>query len=283
MILLILISTLSAVFAQPGVRTRRGIRLLSDNAAEEYLLNAQRPEYEISANSLTPEELSAGISYTGNSDFSTLNLDGSYTLNKNLLLGAGLDLFNSQYNLRDVKKSGIGDGYVSLSYTYQKTEDLIYSGGIMAKIPIATKKNDLGTGKPDIHFGLANYFNTGSISFQSSVTLGLLSKQDFPNAADSTATPQIQRAIDSLKSAYDYNIEPAITFNFSPEIDLNENVALYCGLSFTRNMRLNYNSSVAYFGLNVTPANAISFTAGYTAGISNYKGNYFNLGFSYIK
>ncbi len=272
-----------ALIAQGNGNGRNRIRAAAEDAAKEYLLNASRPEYDVNTDLLSAKEMTANISFSGNSDYTTFSVDADYGLSRSFFISAGLDVFNSQYNLKDVRKSGIGDGFISLGYHKDVSDNFSLVGQIIAKIPLATTKNNLGTGKPDLHLGAAQISNFGSFGLETSVLLGLLSRLDFPALNDSAVFTPVQRAIDSLKGAYDYNIEPAITIDISPSINLSDNFSIYAGMSFNRNMRLNYNTASGYAGLNYNVSDAISLNGGFNAGILNYTGNSFNLSFSYYK
>ncbi|CAN5593245.1 hypothetical protein BH10BAC5_BH10BAC5_07320 [soil metagenome] len=273
----------SSSIAQGNGNGRNRIRLAANDAAKEYLLNASRPDYEVNTNLLFAKDLTTSIDLTGGSDFTTLSLNADYGLSNSLMISAGMDFFNSQYNFRNVRKSGIGDGYILLGYHRDINENLSLISQISAKIPFAAVIKNLGTGKPDLHIAAAQISNFGNFGFQTSISLGLLSRVDFPLAEDSLVFTPVQRAIDSLKAAYDYDIESTFTIDISPSINLSENVNMYAGMNFNRNMRLNYNTSIGYLGMGYNVSDAVYLSGGYSFGILNYTGNSFNLGLTYYK
>lgn len=255
----------------------------SSDQVRDFLLDASRPDYDINTDIIDAKVFSSDISGSGNSDFTTLNLDINYGLSRSFILSAGIDILNSQYNYKDVRKSGVGDAFLSLRYHKDVNKYLSIISDVYTKLPIASTKKDLGTGKPDLYFGLALISDAGVFGIQSTFSVGLLSKQPFPSSADSTVFPALQNAINSYKADYDYNIEPVFSVDLCPNIDLSDNVNLYAGLDYARNTRLNFNTATFYSGISYTIIKALNLNAGFNAGVLNYTDSSFNVGLTFYK
>ena len=245
----------------------RGNRLLDilGQTAYSYLLNANRPGYGVDA--FTTEKgkinLSLGVSYSD--EVIDIPVSVSYGLTDNLEISGGLSPYTESYNFQGSKISGLGDSYLGLKYSFFETEYFIHGVQGIVKLPSASQSKELGTGKADFYFGLAQGYVNGNFGYDLSIELNLLQRRDFPNAKKYPAV--IQNQIDSAKSSYNYSIEPEIVISAGPSIDISKYVSMYAGYSFARNTRLNYNSHSIYGGLGFMLSKRMGLSLGSSYGL----------------
>lgn len=245
----------------------RGNRLLDilGQTAYSYLLNANRPGYGVDA--FTTEKgktnLSIGISY--GDEVIDIPVSVSYGITDNLELSGGLSPFTESYNFQGNKVSGFGDSYLGIKYSFLETDYFIHGLQGIVKLPTASQSKELGTGKADLYFGIAQGYVNGRFGYDLSFELNLLQRRDFPNTKKYPAV--IQNQIDSAKNSYNYSIEPEIVISGGPSVDISKNVSFYAGYSFARNTRLNYNSQSIYGGLGIVLSRRMGFSIGSSYGL----------------
>jgi len=261
-VLLILILS-SNIFSQ----RRRGNQLLDilGQTAYSYLLNANRPGYGVDA--YTTERgktyLSVGISYGDEVIDVPVNL--SYGLTDNFEFSAGFSPYTESYNFLSSKISGVGDSYFGMKYSFLESDHFIYGVQGILKIPTASESKELGTGKFDLYFGLAQGYENGKFGYDLSFEVNLLQRRDFPNNKKYPAV--IQNRIDSVKSSYNYSLEPEIVISGGPSYNFSNKVSMYAGFSFSRNTRLNYNSQSIYGGLGFVLSKRVGLSIGGSYGL----------------
>ncbi len=230
-----------------------------------YLLSANRPGYGVDA--FTTEKgktsLSLGISY--GDEIIDVPVSVSYGITDNLELSAGISPYTESYNFLGNKITGVGDSYIGTKYSFGESEHFIYAIQGLLKIPTASSSKELGTGKVDLLFGVAQGFVCGKFGYDLSFEFNLLQRRDFPNSKNYPAI--IQRQIDSLKSSYDYKYEPEIVISGGPSFDISNKVSMYAGFSFARNTRLNYNSESIYGGLGFVLSKKTGVSVGGSYGL----------------
>ncbi len=264
MLVTLLITLLSSnVFSQ-----RRGGNKLLDilgQTAYSYLLSANRPGYGVDAFTMEKGKtsLSLGISY--GDEVIDVPVSLSYGLTDNFELSAGLSSYTESYNFSGSKISGIGDSYLGVKYSFLESDYFIYGVQGIIKIPTASSSKELGTGKVDLYFGLAQGFVKGNFGYDLSLEVNLLQRRDFPNTKKYPAI--IQNQIDSAKSGYDYKFEPEIVISGGPSVDISKKISMYAGYSFSRNTRLNYNSHSIYSGIGFVLSKKIGMSLGGSYGL----------------
>jgi hypothetical protein len=231
--------------------------------AYSYLLSANRPGYGVDA--FTTEKgktfISLGVSY--GDEIIDVPVSVSYGISNKLELSAGISPYTESYNFLGNKITGVGDSYIGAKYSFGESEHFIYAIQGLVKLPTASSSKELGTGKVDLLFGIAQGFVTGNFGYDLSFEFNLLKRRDFPNSRKYSII--IQRQIDSLKSSYDYQYEPEIIISGGPSYDISNKVSIYAGFSFARNTRLNYNSESIYGGLGfvLSKKTGVSFGGSY--------------------
>ncbi len=247
---LVLILT-SNIFAQ----RKRNYNLINilGQTAYSYLLSANRPGYGVDAYTTDKSKtfLSVGLSYSG--ETIDLPVSVSYGVTKNFELSAGISPYTESYNFLGNKISGVGDSYIGTKYSFGESEHFIYAIQGLLKIPTASSSKELGTGKVDLFFGIAQGFLSGKFGYDLSFEFNLLKRRDFPNTKLYPAI--IQQQIDSVKSTYNYKYEHEIVVSGGPSYLISEKFGSFLGFSFSRNLRLKYNSSVLYGGLGYVISN----------------------------
>jgi len=212
-----------------------------------YLISANRPEYSIDAEVVEKSKLELNTGFDAGGGANDIPVSLNYGAGKNIELFAGINLFSQSYNFINTKISGIGDANVGIKYRFQNSEKFSHVFQVLVKIPTASKDSELGTGKADFHFGLAQAYTGKIIGYDLSLELNMLGKRDLPAAGK--YPPRIQSAVDSLASSYDYKFEPEVVLSFGPDFTISKKAILYTGFSFDRNTRLNYNSSLIFGGM----------------------------------
>lgn len=258
LILLILMLFDSASYSQRV----RGNKLLDlfGRTAYSYLLSANRPGYGADAFTLEKGKtsLSLGVSY-GN-EVIDVPISVSYGLTDNFELSAGLSTYTESYNFLGSKINGVGDSYLGLKYSFLESDYFIHALQSIIKIPTASSSKELGTGKVDLYFAIAQGFVSGRFGYDLSFEFNLLQRRDFPSGKKYPVI--IQQLIDSTKALYDYRFEPEIVISGGPSVDISRRVSIYTGFSFSRNTRLNYNSESIYGGMGIMLSKKSGFSVG---------------------
>ncbi|MCC6864731.1 MAG: hypothetical protein IT280_01070 [Ignavibacteria bacterium] len=259
-VICVLLLTLS--FSETLCQRRINRKLLNifGKTAYSYLLSANRPGYGVDAyvSDKGSAILSLGISYSD--DVIDIPISFSYGLSNKVELSAGISPFTQSYNFYGDKISGVGDSYIGIKYAFLESEHFIHAIQGIFKIPTASNTKELGTGKTDLYMGIAQGFVSGSFGYDLSIEINFLQRRDFPETRK--YIPVIQLLIDSTKRAYDYNIEPELVISAGPSVDISKNISIYSGFAFSRNMRLNYNTSTVYAGFGIGITKRINFSAG---------------------
>lgn len=246
----------------------RGNRLLDllGRTAYSYLLSANRPGYGADAFTLEKGKtsLSLGVSYSD--EVIDVPVSVSYGVTDNFELSAGLSPYTESYNFLGSKINGVGDSYIGLKYSFLESDYLIHAFQSIVKIPTANSSKELGTGKVDMHFAFAQGFVKGRFGYDLSLEINLLQRRDFPTGKKYPVL--IQQIIDSAKASYDYRFEPELVLSGGPSVDLSKRVSVYTGLSFSRNMRLNYNSTGIYGGIGFMLSKKSGFSVGGSYGLN---------------
>lgn len=234
---------------------------------------------------LTPKgdlDGSTGISF--NEDVYDVPFDLSYGVTNRFELSAGITAYTLTYNYLGSKISGVGDGYVGAKFKFHESDYFDHVFGTAVKIPIASKSTELGTGKVDFHFGLAQGFAYKKFSYELGFECNLLGRKDFPSG-NRNVPPILKAMLDSLRKSTDYKYEPEIVFSFYPGYDISRNVMVYAGYSFTRNTKLNFNTNSILGGIGVSAGNILSFSLGGSYGLDEDAGwmAQFGINFALIK
>jgi len=250
-------------------RNKRLIDLYGQTAYS-YLLSANRPGFGVDAyiNDKGKASLSAGVSF--NNETFDIPVALSYALSESVELSAGVSPFTQSYDFAGSKISGFGDAFVSAKYLLPEAGNFSHALQVLLKLPTASSQTELGTGKFDFHFGAAQSFFYESFGYDLSLELNLLKRKDITARRKYVST--IQAIIDSVNSQYDYAYEPELVISGGPSLSLGKKLSVYSGLSFSRNMRLNYNSTQVYGGFGVSVSKVLSLGAGgsYSFGDASY-------------
>jgi len=264
LVLMLILLLSSNVFSQRRGGNNRLLDLLGQTAYS-YLLSANRPGYGVDAFTMEKGKtsLSLGISYSD--EVIDVPVSLSYGLTDNLELSAGISSYTESYNFSGSKISGVGDSYLGVKYSFLESDYFIYGVQGIVKIPTASSSKELGTGKVDLHLGVAQGFVKGNFGYDLSFEVNLLQRRDFPNTKKYPAI--IQNQIDSAKSGYDYTFEPEFVISGGPSVDLTKKISMYAGYSFSRNTRLSYNSHSLYGGIGFVLSKEIGMSLGGSYGL----------------
>lgn len=234
--------------------------------AQIYFLAANRPSYGVSSYTIGKGnlELSAGVSIA--EDFYEVPLDITYGISKNLDIFGGINAFTHSYDFEENTANGIGDSRFGIRYKFQESDFFSHAVQSIIKIPTANSENDLGTGKVDLHFGVGQSYYAKYFGYDASIELNMLQRKDMPGT-NSRLPKKVRDAIDSVNQIYDYTFEPEIGISFSPAIYPASNVYVYTGIAFTRNTKLDYNTTNLYAGTGFSPSNLLSFGLGGSYGL----------------
>jgi len=240
-------------------------------SANAFFLAANRPSYGINSYITPKRDISIGTGIYFNNDIYEVPLDFSYGPSKRTEISAGITAFMQSYNFTGEKVHGIGDSYIGIKYLFNESYYFDHVIQAIVKIPTASRTQELGTGKVDFFFGAVQGFALNNFSYDISIECNLLRRRDFPSG--SKQIPIILRnQLDSLKQKYDYKYEPEIAFTISPAYSFTENFLVYTGYNFTRNTRLNFNTSSLLAGIGASAGETFSFSAGSTYGIGENSG-----------
>lgn len=245
----------NSVFAQRGPNPKNLLDELGRNA-NSYFLSANRPTYGIDTYIADKKTLEVSLDASFSSGTSELPLTLSYGLSKRVQLFAGIDVYNQTFRFDGKKASGVGDANIGVTYKFQSSSKFTHVFQTLVKIPTASATQQVGTGHPDYHFGIAEGFTSGKFGYDLSLELGMLHRRDLPAILNPNGV-FTQGILDSIKTYYDYNFEPEITAAFSPMVYFSDSFLGYTGLTFSRNTKLDYNSGTFYFGLGYAPSDLV--------------------------
>lgn len=262
-ILILLLIFDSATYSQ----RKKGNRLLDllGRTAYSYLLSANRPGYGADAFTLEKGKtsLSLGVSYSD--EVLDVPVSVSYGVTDNFELSAGISPYTESYNFLGSKVNGVGDSYAGLKFSFLESDYFIHAFQSIIKIPTASSSKELGTGKVDMYFAIAQGYVNGRFGYDLSFEVNLLQRRDFPAGKKYPAV--LLQQIDSVKNSYDYTFEPELVISGGPSVDISKRVSLYTGLSFSRNTRLNYNSTGIYGGMGIMLSKKSGFSIGGSYGL----------------
>jgi hypothetical protein len=236
--------------------------------ARIYFLSANRPSFGVSSYTTGRGniELSTGVSV--GQDFLEIPVEITYGISNKVDLFGGINAYTQSYDFDENKISGVGDASIGVRYKFHESDYFSHAVQTIIKIPTASKSNELGTGKIDFHFGLGHSYSANMWGYDASIELNLLRRRDFPGTGPDV--PLILRnAIDSIKKTYNYAYEPEIGLSLSPAFYPASNIYIYSGIAFSRNTKLDYNSTSVYGGVGYSPGRIISLSLGTSYGLED--------------
>lgn len=281
-VLLLTLLLVSDTYSQ-RINYRRLLELYGQGA-RTYFLSANRPSYGVSAytNGKGDIQVSTGLSYA--EDFLEVPLDISYGITDRLEIFGGLNSYTRTYNFEGDVIGGVGDANIGVRYKFHENDYFSNAFQTLVKLPTASKTSGLGTGKFDFYFGLGHSYSSQYFGYDVSVEGNLLHRRDFPGTGQNV--PAILRnALDSIKKSYDYTYEPEVGFSIGPSVYPTSRSFIYAGYSFTRNTKLNYNTSSIYGGAGFSSSNLLSLSAGVSYGLEEDASLLVSLGvtFNFLK
>lgn len=233
-----------------------------------YFLSANRPSFSVSSYTTGKGNIDISTGASIGEDFLEIPVDVTYGLSNKLDLFAGINAYTQSYDFEENKVSGLGDATVGLRYKFQESEHFSHAVQTIIKIPTASKSSELGTGKVDLHLGLGHSYSANLWGYDASIELNLLHRKDFPGTGRNVPAV-LRNALDSIKKAYDYTYEPEIGLSFSPAYYPLSNLYIYTGIAFTRNTKLDYNTTSVYGGAGFAPSNIIALSLGTSYGLED--------------
>jgi hypothetical protein len=250
-------------------------------SANAYFLAANRPGYGISSY-LTPKgfmEFGTGIYF--NKDIYDIPLDISYGISNKVELSGGMTMFSQSFNYLGEKVRGVGDSYLGFKFKFHESKYFDHTLQVIIKIPTASKLKELGTGKFDFHFGLAQGFGYKNFNYDLAAGLSFLARREFPQL-ERIIPIELRAQLDSLKQYYNYRYEPEISFSFAPGFYIGKEVYIYSGYSFIRNTKLNFNASSILSGLGLSFGKRLGVSLGGSFGIAKNSGWIAGIGINYV-
>jgi hypothetical protein len=253
-------------YSQNGIR--RKIYDAQKDAAYNFLTNANRPSPDFSSDMINKEKWALDFSGSTDGNYPEASVTGTYGLTDKINLSSTITLFTTNYNLNGNKFTGIGDILLNSRFTLSEGESFSNFAQVSVKIPTAKSDDQLGTGKADYHLGLIENYSKGNLSCDLSASLDMLGRPDFPSA-NKKLPAIVQQEIDSVKQFYDFSYQPNYTLSFYPTYTVSDKVSLSTGIDFSRDMKLNSNSSTFYLGLGYDFSESASFSFGSDFNIIN--------------
>lgn len=246
----------------------RGLIDLYGQTAYSYFLSANRPGFGVDA--YTTEKgkysFSAGLSYS--EETIEIPISVNYGITDRIEVFAGAFPYTESYNFSGAKISGFGDSFLGLKYLFHESDYFSHAIQGAIKLPTASSQTELGTGKVDLGFGIAQAFYKGKFGYDLSFEINLLQRRDIPTQRKYTVF--LQSAIDSINSIYDYKFEPELIVSFGPSYQFTDRFSAYAGASFSRNTRLNYNSKSLYGGIGIMINKKIGVSLGGSFTLDEY-------------
>jgi len=228
--------------------------------AYAYFLTANRPGYGVDAYVTEKGKTDITVEASFNDEIFEMPIAISYGAAKNLELSAGISAYTKSYTFLGDLVGGLGDSYIGAKYKFQESGHFIHSLQAILKIPTASRQTELGTGHIDMHFGLAQSFAEKKFGYDLSFEFNLLHRKDYPTARKFPVF--VQHTIDSIKQVYKYTYEPEIVISGGPSYDISDNIYMYGGVSFSRNMKLDYNNTQIYAGFGYAVSQHIGLGLG---------------------
>ncbi|MBZ0204584.1 MAG: transporter [Ignavibacteria bacterium] len=260
-------SAFSDLHAQNRKKVKRLIDLYGQTAYS-YFLSANRPGFGVDAYTIQKGKysISSGVSYSDETIEIPLSI--SYGISNRLEVFAGFYPYTESYNFSGSKIRGFGDSYLGAKYVFQKSDKFSHAVQSIIKLPTASSQTELGTGKFDICFGIAQGFYTGNFGYDISLELNFLQRRDIPSQRKYITF--LQSAIDSINSIYDYRFEPELIISLGPSYQFSDKFSVYAGGSFSRNTRLNYNSTSIYSGVGFMITKKVGLSLGGSVTLDEY-------------
>ncbi|MCI0717273.1 MAG: hypothetical protein L0Y77_13345 [Chlorobi bacterium] len=264
-IVIILVLLLSATGSSYSQKRVQEIIDFFGRTAYAYFLSANRPAYGINAY-VTEKgrlELSSGVSF--NDEIFEIPFGISYGVSRNFEFSTGISAYTQSYKFSGEKVGGLGDSYLASKFKFQESENFIHAVQGLIKIPTASKDKQLGTGRVDFYFGLAQGFYSNRFGYDLSAELNFLHRRDYPQTRQ--YLQYFENIIDSLKKAYNYTYETELVISGGPSYDFSDNFSVYTGVSFSRNFKLDYNSTQIYGGFGFLASNNVILGLGASYGL----------------
>ncbi|MBS1495211.1 MAG: hypothetical protein JST55_17020 [Bacteroidetes bacterium] len=253
-------------YSQNGVRKK--IFDAQKDAAYNFLTNANRPSPDFSSDMINKEKWALDIAGATDGNYPEVSVTGTYGLTDKINLSSTVTVFTTNYNLNGNKFTGFGDILLNSRFTLSEGEIFSHFAQVSVKIPTAKSDDQLGTGKPDYHAGLIGNYSKENLSIDLSASLDMLGRPDFP-VSNKKLPAIVQQEIDSVKQFYDFTFQPNYSISFYPTYAVSDNVSLSAGIDFSRDMKLNSNSSTFYLGLGYDFSDKASFSFGSDFNIIN--------------
>ncbi len=269
-IILIAVLLLSSLM-EPLSQNRKKVKGLIDlygQTAYSYFLSANRPGFGVDAYTMQKGKYSVSLGVSYSEETLEIPLSLNYGVTNKLEVFAGIYPYTESYNFAGSKIRGFGDSYIGVKYAFQESEYFSHAIQSVIKLPTASSQTELGTGKVDIFLGIAQGFYTGNFGYDVSLELNFLQRRDIPSQRKYITFTQ--SAIDSINSLYNYRFEPEFIISLGPSYQFSDKVSMYAGGSFSRNTRLNYNSTSVYSGLGFMITKKIGLSLGGSVTLDEY-------------
>lgn len=265
LIILFLILLFCDSYSQNNLR--RKIFDAQRDAAYNYLMNANRPSPDFSSDMILKDKGAADFSFSSDGDYPEFTVSGTYGLSNSVNLIGTFTVYTINYNLNGTKFNGLGDLLLSSRFLLGEGKYFSHYAQISVKLPTAKSGDQLGTGKLDYHFGVIENFSDDKLSCDVSASMDMLGRPDFPTTKSKALI--VQQEIDSVKQFYDFNFQPNYSLSLYPTYLVTDNFSISTGIDFSRDMKLNFNSSTFYLGLGYDFTDKISLSAGSDFNILN--------------
>lgn len=238
------------------------------NVARAYFLSANRPSYGVDAYTLPKGMTALSFFVSGNNEVLDVPFSFSFGIAHNTEVFTGVSVYTRSYNFAGERISGLGDANLGMKYKFQESDLFSHAVQFIVKLPTASSKNQLGTGRIDFHFGAAQGFFYRSWGYDLSIELNFLHRRDYPTGMKRMPI-EFQESLDSIKEAYDYKYETEFVISAGPSVELSDKFGMYAGFSFSRNLKLKYNLSDVYAGIGYSPTEKFDIGLGTSFGILN--------------
>lgn len=249
--------------------------------ARSYLLSANRTSYSISAYMTEKKKFDLYLGLSFDDEYVEFPVYLDYGLSNRVNVFGAIPIYTQAYNFRGDKVEGIGDMQLGVKFRLQESYNFIHAFQVAVKVPTASSATQLGTGKVDFHFGLAQGFYSDGFGYEITGELNLLNKRDFTNTPNITSLLS-NSAIDSLEHDYNYDFEPEMVLSLSPFIDVSRNTVIYGGVVYSRNFKLDYDTGQLFMGLGYYITDEASVNAGVSFGFLNEPSWLFSAGINLI-
>lgn len=282
--LLLLIFTLVTVntsFGQSGLSVIK-IRELLGNTAKAYLLSATRPGYIVDPYTNEANQFGMDISANISNSIFELPVYLTYGITDRIEIWSNFPVYTQSYNFNGNKIGGLGDVTMGIKYKFQQSALLTHSLQTGIKIPTANPNKDLGTGLVDFHSAIAQGIEFKNFSNSFYVELDYLKRRSAPQIDLKLPEKIKENIIDSLQRVFNYKYEAQLTLLLNPGYFIvKDKFEIYSGICFTRNYRLDFNTSSAFLGFDYIPGKHFSIDICSYYGIKNLDKFIFSGGITY--